>query len=111
MEKKAATETRLDVLCRKAMAVAAAGEYLPGRLHFATELAARLESEVAALAAMKPAVRPATGNGLCTALERCWRMYFLAGDLAAVERVKVVCAERMGLTWIPGKGLTNHGAV
>jgi len=100
--------TRIDTLCAKAMKLVAADAYFPGRMHFATTIATRLEAEITATLATKRADRPTSRNGLGTACERCWRMYFLAGDDAAVDRVKVVCAKLMGLTWIPGYGYSHQ---
>ncbi len=92
------TETRIDALCRKARYLIRAGEYFPGRLHFAALLAERLESEIGRQRAMKRCDRPDNGNGLGTAYERALNMYVILGDDVGVERVRWACADLMGTT-------------
>lgn len=79
-------DSRLDILCRKARTISRSGEYLPGRVHFATIVAARLETEVLATKAFNN-----NGNGRCTAYELAMRMAMIAGDMTAHARMHAAC--------------------
>lgn len=102
--------TTLDLLCAKALKLTRADEYFPGRAHFAGLLGARLESAVETLRHVPYADRPATRNGLATALGRAVSMAVLADDACALARRRETCFRVMGLAAADGTARTGEAA-
>lgn len=80
-------------LVARANRILKAGEYLPGRPHFAAIVGAKLAS-------VARAAKPVDGVARATVCERAMRMFCVAGDVEAYEAIRVFCiVEVLGLAF------------